>query len=84
VAQPVLISDTKPTKSKLTFKEKYEFEQLEKDMSKLEKEKYMLQEELNSGNLKYEGLMKTTERITDIMTSLNDKEMRWLELSEKE
>nr|MBA2762704.1 ABC-F family ATP-binding cassette domain-containing protein [Segetibacter sp.] len=83
VAQPVLISDTKPTKSKLTFKEKYEFEQLEKDMPKLEKEKYMLQEELNSGNLKYEGLMKTTERITEIMTSLNEKEMRWLELSER-
>lgn len=80
--QPVT-TEVKQSKTKLSFKEKFEFEQLEKELPDLEKEKTKLQEELNSGKLKYEDLMKTTERITEIMTSLNEKEMRWLELSDK-
>lgn len=81
--QQQVTTEVKQSKTKLSFKEKFEFEQLEKELPNLEKEKTKLQEELNSGKLKYEDLMKTTERITEIMTSLNEKEMRWLELSDK-
>lgn len=81
--QQQVSTEVKQNKTKLSFKEKFEFEQLEKELPDLEKEKIKLQEELNSGKLKYEDLMKTTERITEIMTSLNEKEMRWLELSDK-
>jgi ATP-binding cassette subfamily F protein uup len=81
--QQALTAEVKQSKTKLSFKEKFEFEQLEKELPNLEKEKSKLQQELNSGKLKYEDLMKTTERITAIMSSLNEKEMRWLELSDK-
>ncbi|MEO7802123.1 MAG: ABC-F family ATP-binding cassette domain-containing protein [Ginsengibacter sp.] len=81
--QQAVKAELKQNKTKLSFKEKFEFEQLEKELPNLEKEKSRLQEELNSGQLKYDDLMKTTERITAIMSSLNEKEMRWLELSDK-
>jgi ATP-binding cassette subfamily F protein uup len=69
-------------KRKLTYNEKREWESLQAELSRLEKEKITLTEQLNSGTLPYEELMKASERIAEIATLLDEKEMRWLELSE--
>ena len=69
---------------KLTFKEKQEMQQLESDMEKLNTEKTTLETALNSGALDTEELVKSSQRIAEIIDLLDEKEMRWLELSEIE
>lgn len=69
-------------KKKLSFNEKREFEQLGKDIPALEKEKAAITEKMSLGNLPYEELETLSTRITEITQLLEDKEMRWLELSE--
>ena len=69
-------------KKKLTYKEQKELEQLEKDLEALAAEKADLEEKLNSGSLAYEELQKASERIGEIMELTDEKELRWLELSE--
>ena len=69
-------------KKKLSFKEKQEFEALEKDIPALETEKKDLTEKLNSGEADHEKLIEWSTRIEQINESLDEKEMRWLELSE--
>jgi ATP-binding cassette subfamily F protein uup len=69
-------------KTKLSFKEKYEFEQLEKDLESLEKEKKEIEEQLNSGKSDYELLGQLGNRLQEVNELLDEKEMRWLELSE--
>ena len=76
-------SPVQNSKAKPTFKEKFEFEQLEKEMPQLQKEKATLEEKMNSGNMSYDELQKAAERISTIAQLLDEKEMRWLELSEK-
>ncbi|MBL7701525.1 MAG: ABC-F family ATP-binding cassette domain-containing protein [Ferruginibacter sp.] len=68
---------------KITFKEKFEFEQLDKEIPELQKEKTELEEKMNSGSMDYDALQKAAERISSIVQLLDEKEMRWLELSEK-
>jgi ATP-binding cassette subfamily F protein uup len=68
---------------KLSFKEKFEFDQIEKEMPKLQKEKTLLEEKMNSGSMSYDELQKAAERISRIVQLLDEKEMRWLELSER-
>ncbi len=67
---------------KLTFKEKFELEQLEKDLPKLQDEKKLLEEKLTATQ-DYSQLQKASDRINAIIQELDEKEMRWLELSEK-
>ena len=69
-------------KKKLTYKEQKELEQLEMDLEALAAEKTDLEEKLNSGSLPYEELQKASERIGEIMELTDEKELRWLELSE--
>lgn len=71
-------------KKKMGFKEKREFELLEKEMPELEKEKAAITEKMGAGNLGFEELQKLSERIIVIDGLLAEKEMRWLELSEME
>ena len=68
---------------KFTFKEKHEFDLLEKEIPALEKEKELLEVKMNNGNLDFEKLQEVAQRINDIIVLLDKKEMRWLELSEK-
>ena len=75
-----LESESKP---KISFKEKHEFEQLEKEIPALEREKELLEVKMNNGSLDFEKLQNTAERISEIIVLLDKKEMRWLELSEK-
>ena len=72
---------SKPAKKKLTYKEQRELEQLEKDLEALNAEKAALEEALNSGTLGFEELQKASSRIGELMSILDEKEMRWLELS---
>ena len=69
---------------KMTFKERKEFESLAGEIADLEKEKREIEEMLNSGNLGVEELMQKSQRISEVLALLDEKEMRWLELSEKQ
>lgn len=69
-------------KRKMTFKEKQEFERLEKEIDALEKEQKQLEEELCSGTLSIEALTEKSKRLPQIKDELDEKGLRWLELSE--
>lgn len=70
------------TRRRMSFKEKREFEQLSKDIEALEQEKKQLEEELCSGTLTPEELTQKSKRLPLLSDELDEKEMRWLELSE--
>lgn len=67
---------------KMTYKEKREFEQLTRDIESLEKEQKLLEEALCSGTLSVEELTEKSKRLPEIKNELDEKGMRWLELSE--
>ena len=71
-----------PAKRKLSFKEAREMEQLEKDIAVLEAEKKQLEEALCSGTLSVEELTEKSKRLPVLNEELDEKSMRWLELSE--
>jgi ATP-binding cassette subfamily F protein uup len=79
VEQPVAKTEEK---RRLSYKEKREFEQLQQEIAALEKERADITEKMNSGNRPFEELQQMSVRIIDIATLLDEKEMRWLELSE--
>ena len=67
---------------KKTYKEKCEFERLEKEIAALEQEQKAIEEELCSGMLSIELLTEKSKRLPIVKENLEEKEMRWLELSE--
>lgn len=67
---------------KIGFKEKFEFEQLEKQIPELENMLIQLNEKLNSGISNHEELMKVTNELGEKQQELEEKTNRWLELSE--
>ena len=67
---------------KKTYKEKCEFERLEKDIAALEEEQKSIEEALCSGTLPIDELTEKSKRLPIIKDELEEKEMRWLELSE--
>ena len=69
---------------RLSYKEKRELEQLEKDIAALEEEQHRLEEELCSGTLSVEALTEKSRRLPQLKDELDEKSMRWLELSEIE
>jgi ATP-binding cassette subfamily F protein uup len=69
-------------KKKLSYKEQKELEQLEKDLEALAAEKADLEGRLSSGTLAFDELQAASERIGQIMELTDEKELRWLELSE--
>ena len=71
-------------KRKLSFKEKRELQQLEADIETLEKEQKQIEEELCSGTLSVEDLTQKSKRLPQLKDELDEKSMRWLELSEIE
>jgi ATP-binding cassette subfamily F protein uup len=72
----------KPEKKKLSFNEKREFEQLGTEISDLEKQKNKLEKLLNSGTLPHDELFQKSHDLETIREQLDEKELRWLELSE--
>lgn len=69
--------------ARLTYKEKREKEMLEKELSELQTEKTEKEEALNSGQLSNEALTQYSRRLSELYKLIDEKEMRWLELSEK-
>ena len=72
------------TKRKMSFKEKREFEQLEKDIAALETEKKTIEDALSSGTLSVDEITTMSKRLPLLNDELDEKSMRWLELSEIE
>jgi ATP-binding cassette subfamily F protein uup len=73
---------TPEERKKLSFKEKREFESLEIEIEQLEAEKTELTEQISSGNLSPGELMEKSSRLSEVMELIDEKTMRWLELSE--
>ena len=73
---------TPEERKKLSFKEKREFESLEIEIEQLEAEKTELTEQISSGNLSPGELMGKSSRLSEVMELIDEKTMRWLELSE--
>jgi ATP-binding cassette subfamily F protein uup len=71
-----------PAKKKVGFKEKREFELLEKELADLNKEKETITTRLSTGDMPFDELQRLSARIGEITALLDQKEMRWLELSE--
>ena len=69
-------------KKKLTYKEQKELEQIEKDLEALALEKEELESQRGSGDLPFDRLQAASERIGVIMAETDEKEMRWLELTD--
>ena len=69
-------------KKKLTFKEQKEFEELDAEIPKLEAEKADIEAVMSSGSLNTEELLAKSERVSQLIKELDEKSMRWLELSE--
>ena len=78
--------DPKPSaesdRRKMGFKEQREFEMLQKELSELEKEKKLVTEKLAHTGLAFDELERLSRRIGEITAAIDEKELRWLELSE--
>ena len=77
-------SNIQQKKRKLTFKEKREYEQLEKDIAALEAEKKQIEDALSSGAVSVEDITTMSKRLPLLNDELDEKSMRWLELAEIE
>jgi ATP-binding cassette subfamily F protein uup len=82
IAVPAPVVTKAAPKRQPSFKEKREFELLEKEISELTKERTTVTEKLNSGDTPFDELQKLSVRIGEIAKLLDEKEFRWLELSE--
>ncbi|NDV47365.1 ABC transporter ATP-binding protein [Paludibacter sp. 221] len=67
---------------KMSFKEKQEFEALEKEIPQLEAEKAEIEKQLSSGVLDNESIISASQRFAELADLIDEKTMRWLELSE--
>lgn len=72
------------SRRRMTYKEKLEFAQLEKDIANLEAEQQQIEEALCSGTLSVEDLTTKSKRLSVLKDEIDEKSMRWLELSEIE
>ena len=72
------------TRRKMTYKEKREFESLEKEIEELEKERKELEEALSSGSLSVAEITEKSKLLPQVIERIDEKSMRWLELSEIE
>ena len=76
-------SKTKTKNKKRTFNEQYEYDNLLNELSELEKEKKKLEIIMQKTNIKIEEITNTSKRLGEIVTLIDTKEMRWLELDVK-
>lgn len=76
-------SKQKSSKNKLTYKERLEFEQLEKDIEVLNSNKSKVEDELNNGSLSSDEMVEKSNEIGELISEIEEKEMRWFELAEK-
>lgn len=72
------------TRRRMTYKERMEFQQTEKDIAALTAEKESIEQELSSGSISVERITELSKRLPTLTQELDEKELRWLELSEIE
>ena len=72
------------TRRRMTYKERMEFQQTEKDIAALTAEKESIEQELSSGDISVERITELSKRLPTLTQELDEKELRWLELSEIE
>ena len=72
------------SRRRMTYKERLEFAQLEKDIAALEEEQHKIEEALCSGKLSVDELTEKSKRLPVLKDEIDEKSMRWLELSEIE
>ena len=77
-------SKVKSNIKKLSFKEKYEFDSIETELVNLENEKKILEEKIQETNVAIEEVLQITKRLATVVEIIDNKELRWLELSEKQ
>ena len=82
IEKPVKRGDKEP-RTKLSYKEQREFESLETEIASHEDDKKNLETELCSGNLPIDELTQKSHRIGELIDMINEKTLRWLELSER-
>ncbi|MDQ3192871.1 MAG: ABC-F family ATP-binding cassette domain-containing protein [Bacteroidota bacterium] len=80
--KPAIVIAEKATDKKVSFKDKKAYDDLEKEIAKLEKEKTELETLLNSGSLNAEALQEKALYLGQLIQNLEDKSLRWLELAE--
>ena len=73
--------EAKPAKKKLSWKEQREFEALEAELEALNAEKAEIEARLSGGSLSYEECNEASRRFSELKERIDEKEMRWLELS---
>ncbi|HEX6334380.1 MAG TPA: ABC-F family ATP-binding cassette domain-containing protein [Flavisolibacter sp.] len=81
VAEQAMAPVPAPSRKKLSYKEQREFDMLEKELNDLDEERRAISAELETG-LPFERLQEISQRISTINRLIDEKEMRWLELSE--
>ena len=74
--------DGKPAKRKLTWKEQRELEALEAELPVLEEEKAALERQMSSGTMAFDALQEASRRIEELISLIDEKESRWLELQD--
>ncbi len=84
IVKPVQTKKKEQEKNKLTYGEKLEFEKLEKEIAEMESRKQEITGLFESGNLPAEEVLKLSNEMNELTDVLEEKEMRWLELSEFE
>ena len=77
-----VVEEKSAEKKKLSFKEKREFETLDVEIPQLEEKKAKLEEEMSSGQLSTEQLIEKSNQISQLIEEIEEKTMRWMELSE--
>ncbi len=81
-ATDIIKQPTSPVKRKLSFKEQEEFKRLEQEIETLTKMKDVITEKLSSGISEHQEIQELSGKIEIILSQLDEKELRWLELSE--
>lgn len=83
VQKAAIVDSTTPTKpKKMSFNEKFEFDNLEKEIHVLTVRKSELEAMLNSGKLNHDELIEKSHEYSELLIKLDEKELRWLELGE--
>ena len=75
-------SKTKAVRKKLSFNDQYEYNNLEKELSELEKEKTTLETYIQKPDIKLSEMTEKSERLSIVINLIDEKEMRWMELDE--
>ncbi|MCQ2164237.1 MAG: ABC-F family ATP-binding cassette domain-containing protein [Bacteroidales bacterium] len=80
-AQPAR-QQSQPAKRRLTWKEQRELESIESELASLNEEKDAIEQKLSGGTAAYEEIQKISLRFEEVKSLIDEKEMRWLELSD--